>query len=71
MDMYFNLGSLISAVAFLLLGLVVFVAAFKSVVKMAVTTFREEILQERNVALAILVGMMSLSLSIIIAAAVH
>ena len=67
----FHFSALLSALVFVLLGLVVFVVAFKSVVKMAVTAFREEILEGQNVALAILVGLVSLSLSIIVAAAVH
>ena len=67
----FHFSALLSALVFVLLGLVVFVVAFKSVVTMAVTAFREEIVEGQNVALAILVGLISLSLSIIVAAAVH
>jgi uncharacterized membrane protein YjfL (UPF0719 family) len=71
MEMYFSFGSLVSAALFLALGLTVYYLAFKVVVKAAMTTFRDEIVERNNVALALLVGLVSLGASIIIAAAVH
>ena len=67
----FHLSALLSALLFAFLGLILFVAAFKVVVKMALATFREEIIERNNIALAILAGAVSLGLSIIVAAAVH
>ena len=71
MDLYFNFGSIISALAFLVLGLIIYAVVFKSVSKTIRTMFREDILEKQNIALAILIGLVSLSVSIIIAAAVH
>jgi uncharacterized membrane protein YjfL (UPF0719 family) len=71
MEMYFSFGSLVSAAMFLALGLTVFYLAFKVVARTALTAFRAEIVERNNIALALLVGLVSLGVSIIIAAAVH
>jgi putative membrane protein len=65
------LGNIISALAFAFLGIFVFVIAF--VVMDRVTPYHlwKEIVQEHNMALAILVGAMSIGICVIIASAIH
>ncbi len=60
-----------AALIFAVIGIVVFVAAF--VVIDRVTPYRlwDEIVREKNLALAVLIGAMSIGICIIIAAAVH
>ena len=53
------------------LYVVIFVAAFVIVDKMTPYDLWKEVVEDKNVALAILVGAMALGISIIIAAAVH
>jgi len=71
MGMYLGLGGLLSALLYVALGLIVFSAAFHFLAKSTVAAFREEIVEKQNTALALLVGLLSVGLSIIIAAAVH
>lgn len=65
------IANLVSAVMFTLLGILIFVIAF--VVMDRVTPYHlwKEIVQEHNIALAVLVGAMSIGISIIIASAIH
>jgi len=65
------LSSVVNAVVFALLGILVFTAAFLVMDKLTPYHLWKEIVQEHNMALAILVGAMSIGLCIIIAAAVH
>ncbi len=65
------LGNVISAVAFAFLGILVFVIAFILMDRFTPYNLWKEIVQEHNTALAILVGAMSIGISIIIASAVH
>jgi putative membrane protein len=65
------LGNVINAVAFAFLGILVFVIAFILMDKFTPYNLWKEIVQEHNTALAILVGAMSIGISIIIASAVH
>ena len=67
----FHVGYLINATVFALLGIIIFVAAFVLVDKMTPYDLWKEIVEEKNLALAILVGAMSLGMCVIIAAAVH
>lgn len=71
MNMYLSLGGLVSALLYLLLGLIAFTVAFRYIGRSVVAAFREEIIDKQNMALAVLVGLASLGVSIIIAAAVH
>ena len=61
----------LNALIFAFLGILVFVAAFALVIRIAPVDLWKEIVQEHNMALAILVGAISLGICIIIAAAVH
>ncbi len=71
MELYFSFSSLVSALLFVLLGLLVFTLAFRAAAKSAIAAFREEIVDKQNMAAALLAGMIAISLSVIIAAAVH
>jgi uncharacterized membrane protein YjfL (UPF0719 family) len=53
------------------LGIVIFVVTFFIVDKLTPYALWKEIVEEKNVALAILVGAISLGMCVIIAAAVH
>jgi putative membrane protein len=60
-----------AAIVFAFLGIVVFVAAFAIIDRMTPYHLWNEIVHEKNLALAVLVGAMSIGICIIIAAAVH
>ena len=60
-----------AAIVFAAIGIVVFVGAFVIIDKMTPYDLWKEIVEEKNLALAVLVGAMSIGLCIIIAAAVH
>jgi putative membrane protein len=62
---------ILNALLFAVLGIVIFVAAFVIVDKMTPYDLWKEVVEDKNVALAILLGAMSIGLCIIIAAAVH
>ena len=61
----------LNALIFAFLGILVFVVAFALVVKIAPVDLWREIVQERNVAAAILAGAVALGLCWIVAAAMH
>jgi uncharacterized membrane protein YjfL (UPF0719 family) len=65
------LANIVSALAFAFLGMLIFVIAFAVMDKLTPYHLWKEIVQEHNMALAILVGAMSLGLCIIIASAIH
>jgi putative membrane protein len=60
-----------AALAFAFIGIVVFVVAFAVIDRLTPYHLWKEIVEEKNVALAVLVGAMSIGICIIIAAAVH
>jgi len=62
---------ILNALLFAVLGIVIFVGTFVVVDKMTPYHLWKEIVEDKNVALAILLGAMSIGLCIIIAAAVH
>lgn len=64
-------ANLLAAVVFAVLGIGVFVAAFALIDRMTPYQLWKEIIEEHNTALAILIGLISLGVSIIIAAAIH
>ena len=61
----------LTAIIYVLIGLVIFVGAFLAIVKVASFSVRKEIEEDQNTALAILIGSMILGLALIIAAAIH
>jgi len=64
-------GYVVNALIFAFLGIFIFVIAFLILDKMTPYDLWKEVCEQRNMALAILLGAMSLGLCIIIAAAVH
>ena len=67
----FNPGYLLNAIIYSLLGIIIFSLAFVLIDKMTPYDLWKEICENRNTALAIMVGAMSIGVCIIIAAAVH
>ena len=65
------LANLVNAVVYALLGIVIFVIAFAAIDRLTPYHLWKEIVEEKNAALAILVGAMSIGICLIIAAAVH
>jgi putative membrane protein len=65
------LGNVVAALVFAFIGIFIFVIAFMVMDKLTPYHLWKEIVQEHNMALAILVGAMSLGICIIIAAAIH
>ena len=68
MDFVLNIRA---ALVFAFIGIAVFVSAFVVIDKLTPYDLWKEIVEEKNLALAVLVGAMSIGLCIIIAAAVH
>ncbi|HEY7766900.1 DUF350 domain-containing protein [Longimicrobium sp.] len=64
------LNHLVAAAVYALLGILLFVLAFFLVDRMTPGTLWKEIIEEHNTALAVIVGAMSIGVSIIIAAAI-
>ena len=67
----FHPGYLLNAAVFAFLGIFIFVIAFAIIDRITPYHLWNEIIEDKNVALAILVGAMSIGMCIIIAAAVH
>jgi uncharacterized membrane protein YjfL (UPF0719 family) len=65
------IGNILNALVFAFMGILIFVVAFIVMDKLTPYHLWKEIIQEHNMALAILVGAMSLGICIIIAAAIH
>jgi uncharacterized membrane protein YjfL (UPF0719 family) len=63
--------NVVNALVYAVLGIVIFIVAFKVLDKVTPYNLWKEIVEEQNVALAVLVGAMSLGLCIIIAFAIH
>jgi len=67
----FHPAFILNAIVYALLGIVIFVAVFATIDKMTPYHLWKEIVEDKNIALAVLVGAMSIGMCIIIAAAVH
>jgi uncharacterized membrane protein YjfL (UPF0719 family) len=65
------LANLTAAIVFALLGIVVFAGSFALLDRLTPYSLWREIVERQNTALAILVGLVSLGLGIIVAAAIH
>jgi putative membrane protein len=63
--------ALLNAVVYAALGIVIFAIAFVLIDKLTPYHLWKEIVDDKNVALAILIGALSIGMCIIIAAAVH
>jgi putative membrane protein len=66
-----NISSLLNALVYSVLGILIFVIAFLIIDKMTPYHLWKEIVEDKNVALAVLIGALSIGMCIIIAAAVH
>jgi putative membrane protein len=69
--MSFNWGAFVNSLVYTILGVVVFWLAFVVVDKITPYDLWKELMEEKNVALAIVVGAMCLGIAIIVAAAIH
>jgi uncharacterized membrane protein YjfL (UPF0719 family) len=67
----FHPSAVLNAIVYAVLGIVIFVIAFFIIDKMTPYHLWKEIVEDKNLALAVLVGAMSIGMCIIIAAAVH
>jgi len=67
----FHIGYLINAIVYAILGILIFVTAFAIIDRLTPYHLWKEIVEDKNIALAVLVGAMSIGICIIIAAAVH
>jgi putative membrane protein len=65
------LTNLLSAVVFAALGIAVFAISFLVLDRMTPYSLWREIVERQNTALAVLIGLVSLGLGVIIAAAIH
>jgi putative membrane protein len=63
--------ALANAVIYAVLGIIIFAVAFVLIDKLTPYHLWNEIVREKNLALAVLVGALSIGMCIIIAAAVH
>lgn len=67
-----NIGkTLVSALAFSALGLVLFAIAFLIIVKVTPFSLRKEIEEDQNTALAIIIASVILGIALIVSAAIH
>jgi uncharacterized membrane protein YjfL (UPF0719 family) len=67
----FDFHLLLNAVVYAALGIFIFVVAFFVIDRMTPYHLWTEIVQDKNLALAVLLGAMSIGICVIIAAAVH
>jgi uncharacterized membrane protein YjfL (UPF0719 family) len=67
----FHPGYLLNAFVYAALGILIFVIAFAVIDWLTPYALWKEIVEEKNLALAVLIGAMSIGMCIIIAAAVH
>ncbi len=63
--------TLVSALAFSALGLVLFAVAFLIIVKVTPFSLRKEIEEDQNTALAIIIASVILGIALIVSAAIH
>jgi putative membrane protein len=66
-----NLNTFLNSIAYAVLGVAIFIGSFAILDKMTPYSLWAEIVEKQNTALAILIGLMSLGLGVIIAASIH
>lgn len=66
-----NVGSVLSSIVYALIGVGIFWLCFLIIDKLTPYHLWHEIVEKHNVALGIVVGAMSLGISVIVAAAIH
>ncbi|MGE5570635.1 MAG: DUF350 domain-containing protein [Rhodospirillales bacterium] len=67
----FQPGYILNALVYAVLGIVIFVGSFALIDKLTPYALWKEIVEDHNMALALLIGTVSLGVCIIIAAAIH
>lgn len=65
------LTNLLAAIVFAVLGIAVFAVSFIVLDRMTPYSLWREIVEKQNTALAVLIGLLTLGLGVIIAAAIH
>jgi putative membrane protein len=68
---WLNPGAVIGSIVYALIGVAIFWLSFLIIDKLTPYSLWNEIVEKHNVALGIVVGAMSLGISIIVAAAIH
>jgi putative membrane protein len=68
---WLNAASILGSILYALLGVIVFWLSFVVIDKLTPYRLWDEIVEKHNIALGIVVGAMSLGISIIVAAAIH
>lgn len=71
MGLDFHFTALLNALVYAILGIVILILSFIIWDKITPYNLWKEIVEEQNVALAILAGLMALGIAIIVASAVH
>lgn len=71
MNMDALLQAVVQSVVFSLVGVVIFLAAFFIMAKMAPFSIRKEIEEDQNTSLGILMGSVIIGLALIVSSAVH
>lgn len=71
MDFQFHLGSLVNALIYAVVGILILMISFVTWDKITPYDLWKEIVEKQNVALAIFAGLMALGVAVIIASAVH
>ena len=66
-----NVSYVVNAIVFSFLGIFIFWVSFRLIDRLTPYLLWKEIIEEHNVALAIIVGAVSLGICLIIAAAIH
>jgi len=66
-----QMANVVNAILYSAIGIVIFVCSFFIIDKLTPYNLWKEIVQEHNMALAILLGAMSIGICVIIASAVH
>jgi uncharacterized membrane protein YjfL (UPF0719 family) len=69
--MSFSWSTLVNSLVYTVIGVAIFWIAFLIVDKLTPYNLWKEMVEEKNVALAIVVGAMCLGIAIIVAAAIH
>ncbi len=71
MPIEFHLSALLNALIYALFGVIILVLSFFVLDKLTPYDLWREVVEKQNLALAVLAGLMSLGIAIIIASAVH
>ncbi len=71
MGIEFHLGSMLNALIYAVMGVVILIACFVAWDKITPYDLWKEIVEKQNSALAIFAGLMALGIAIIVASAVH